>query len=112
MCCVPFFYWLIRRRPRSTLFPYTTLFRSGPLEEGLRARQGERDRGPRAGRDREPMKGLRLALVLLAAVSAYADASAQADVTSGRRVYVSGEGRHPITASVGGNELPATMQIG
>src|SRR5688572_32333708 len=26
---------MIRRPPRSTLFPYTTLFRSGPLAEGL-----------------------------------------------------------------------------
>src|SRR5690349_24145410 len=25
---VPFFFYLLRRRPRSTLFPYTTLFRS------------------------------------------------------------------------------------
>src|SRR2546427_1601944 len=29
MCCIPFFFFLmIRRPPRSTLFPYTTLFRS------------------------------------------------------------------------------------
>src|SRR3712207_7460743 len=27
---------MIRRPPRSTLFPYTTLFRSGNLREGLR----------------------------------------------------------------------------
>src|ERR1022692_1038447 len=26
--CVPFFFLMIRRPPRSTLFPYTTLFRS------------------------------------------------------------------------------------
>src|SRR5258707_11992594 len=32
-----FFFLMIRRPPRSTLFPYTTLFRSqGPLELGLR----------------------------------------------------------------------------
>src|SRR2546425_7008507 len=29
-----FFFLMIRRPPRSTLFPYTTLFRSGPLEKG------------------------------------------------------------------------------
>src|SRR2546422_7079004 len=29
---------MIRRPPRSTLFPYTTLFRSLPREESLRAR--------------------------------------------------------------------------
>src|SRR3712207_8338889 len=28
MLCVPFFFLMIRRPPRSTLFPYTTLFRS------------------------------------------------------------------------------------
>src|SRR2546429_6234370 len=28
MCCVLFFFLMIRRPPRSTLFPYTTLFRS------------------------------------------------------------------------------------
>src|SRR2546430_9478957 len=27
-----FFFLMIRRPPRSTLFPYTTLFRSGPIE--------------------------------------------------------------------------------
>src|SRR5690348_11545259 len=31
-CLVFFFFLLIRRPPRSTLFPYTTLFRSEPLE--------------------------------------------------------------------------------
>src|SRR2546422_5295224 len=29
--CVVFFFLMIRRPPRSTLFPYTTLFRSRPL---------------------------------------------------------------------------------
>src|SRR5260370_41962903 len=28
----PFFFLMIRRPPRSTLFPYTTLFRSDPME--------------------------------------------------------------------------------
>src|SRR5260370_29943453 len=39
---------MIRRPPRSTLFPYTTLFRSGP--PGSRARQDE----PLAHGDRRP----------------------------------------------------------
>src|SRR3712207_7385610 len=30
-----FFFLMIRRPPRSTLFPYTTLFRSGPVEHRL-----------------------------------------------------------------------------
>src|SRR2546430_13206014 len=29
-----FFFLMIRRPPRSTLFPYTTLFRSQPVDEG------------------------------------------------------------------------------
>src|SRR2546422_1564078 len=29
-CCFLFFFLMIRRPPRSTLFPYTTLFRSRP----------------------------------------------------------------------------------
>src|SRR3712207_7380336 len=35
---------MIRRPPRSTLFPYTTLFRSERLEEVLAARRGAPDR--------------------------------------------------------------------
>src|SRR3712207_867049 len=34
---------MIRRPPRSTLFPYTTLFRSGPIYQGVL--QGEGDAG-------------------------------------------------------------------
>src|SRR2546429_1377286 len=38
-----FFFLMIRRPPRSTLFPYTTLFRSGRLERaGDGARRGAR----------------------------------------------------------------------
>src|SRR3712207_7208819 len=38
-----FFFLMIRRPPRSTLFPYTTLFRSAPQAVGLRAdRRGRR----------------------------------------------------------------------
>ena len=31
--CHVFFFLMIRRPPRSTLFPYTTLFRSGHIDE-------------------------------------------------------------------------------
>src|SRR5256885_11195454 len=34
--CFFFFFLMIRRPPRSTLFPYTTLFRSGGMLEGMR----------------------------------------------------------------------------
>src|SRR3989449_3333585 len=47
---------MIRRPPRSTLFPYTTLFRSGPISEHALARlwsaageQGEADRRRKPG---------------------------------------------------------------
>src|SRR5687768_17780117 len=36
---------MIRRPPRSTLFPYTTLFRSGPFAGGLVVELRSRDRG-------------------------------------------------------------------
>src|SRR3712207_8330210 len=53
-----FFFLMIRRPPRSTLFPYTTLFRSHgrPLAEGPEPRQrpGERD-GPPRQRARAPL---------------------------------------------------------
>src|SRR4030042_822957 len=45
LCCTApislFFFLMIRRPPRSTLFPYTTLFRSSGLLEVVRA-QGSR----------------------------------------------------------------------
>src|SRR2546426_4370934 len=54
-----FFFLMIRRPPRSTLFPYTTLFRSRcrsarprpavGMDRHAGRRRGERDRGP-AGR--------------------------------------------------------------
>src|SRR3989454_5039488 len=49
---------MIRRPPRSTLFPYTTLFRSQPPDVEQRRAGGDRllvrGRGPREPRDREP----------------------------------------------------------
>src|SRR5256885_12438261 len=36
--CSVFFFLMIRRPPRSTLFPYTTLFRSGEAQRGQRVR--------------------------------------------------------------------------
>src|SRR3712207_7067044 len=35
MTCSSFFFLMIRRPPRSTLFPYTTLFRSGDTRYGV-----------------------------------------------------------------------------
>src|SRR5256885_12486894 len=48
-----FFFLMIRRPPRSTLFPYTTLFRSGdgpPLPRGTRTEAPEHARSERGGR--------------------------------------------------------------
>src|SRR5687767_15560368 len=42
MICISFFFLMIRRPPRSTLFPYTTLFRSG-------ADRGQRPLGAHGG---------------------------------------------------------------
>src|SRR5262249_61647619 len=36
LCSTPFFFLIIRRPPRSPLFPYTTLFRSDPDLAGRR----------------------------------------------------------------------------
>src|SRR5258708_13708216 len=41
-CCLLFFFLMIRRPPRSTLFPYTTLFRSRDgIAAGPEARAGQ-----------------------------------------------------------------------
>src|SRR3712207_8269554 len=46
---VVFFFLMIRRPPRSTLFPYTTLFRSRPRRRRTRARRSYRLSGTRPG---------------------------------------------------------------
>src|SRR2546430_17471845 len=60
-----FFFLMIRRPPRSTLFPYTTLFRSHdrPLEqvgprggEAMRVRACERVAAGEAGPDAQPIR--------------------------------------------------------
>src|SRR5207248_6523491 len=44
---------MIRRPPRSTLFPYTTLFRSGDRRHRLRLGQGEAPGAPGQAGDRK-----------------------------------------------------------
>src|SRR2546430_4571260 len=46
-----FFFLMIRRPPRSTLFPYTTLFRSGSGHHGPDTVRGPRSHQPRAAVD-------------------------------------------------------------
>src|SRR6476660_10131060 len=48
-----FFFLMIRRPPRSTLFPYTTLFRSRDARGGLSPGATARDRQPPRRRDRK-----------------------------------------------------------
>src|SRR3712207_7883969 len=44
-----FFFLMIRRPPRSTLFPYTTLFRSGRKSASLASHLGRRNAGAAIG---------------------------------------------------------------
>src|SRR2546422_10856067 len=46
-----FFFLMIRRPPRSTLFPYTTLFRSPPRPRAERVQHDRRIRPPEHRRD-------------------------------------------------------------
>src|SRR5437016_11398930 len=48
-----FFFLMIRRPPRSTLFPYTTLFRSRPRLPGLLQTTPQRSRCPSLHRSEE-----------------------------------------------------------
>src|SRR5689334_24342407 len=58
MSGISFFFLMIRRPPRSTLFPYTTLFRSGGDEaQPVLPPNSSADRGgtyPQAGREGKP----------------------------------------------------------
>src|SRR2546427_5653049 len=55
MCLLFFFFLMIRRPPRSTLFPYTTLFRSGlavghvPIKDTADERRDQERAGLAAG---------------------------------------------------------------
>src|SRR2546422_6491462 len=53
-----FFFLMIRRPPRSTLFPYTTLFRSADRTRGVgSSRPGRRPRGGWRREDRRQRRG-------------------------------------------------------
>src|SRR5256885_10454319 len=59
---------MIRRPPRSTLFPYTTLFRSAPLAQQVRAAPAQQQaaaKGHAVGTD-HPLQMVRVHLQLLA----------------------------------------------
>src|SRR5712675_3315505 len=61
--CFFFFFLMIRRPPRSTLFPYTTLFRPGPGHR--RIRPGGRGPRPAAARSEEHTSELQSRLHLV-----------------------------------------------
>src|SRR2546426_10366030 len=56
LCLFVFFFLMIRRPPRSTLFPYTTLFRSRPAP-GATHRRKIVGRGPGSGHGKTAGKG-------------------------------------------------------
>src|SRR2546428_12874484 len=57
-----FFFLMIRRPPRSTLFPYTTLFRSRLLDQSARAAKRRAGRpGDGVSHDAEQDRGARVA---------------------------------------------------
>src|SRR5947199_9663307 len=58
--CFCFFFLMIRRPPRSTLFPYTTLFRSRALCSAVSAFPSNEQRGNRPGRETRDRKSTRL----------------------------------------------------
>src|SRR3712207_8090412 len=62
MCCLSFFFLMIRRPPRSTLFPYTTLFRSAIADDAVEAvelRRGQHQRAVAEGDGLDPEEGHR-----------------------------------------------------
>src|SRR5437764_4321196 len=63
-----FFFLILRRPPRPTLFPYTTLFRSGPDPHALGRGRIDRPVGPT---DRHQVDGQRAAATALQHVEAH-----------------------------------------
>src|SRR2546429_1274604 len=78
-----FFFLMIRRPPRSTLFPYTTLFRSG-----VRAPPTGRPRGRVASHDPEPHWPARGVLAAVAVARQRAAVSARAPRGGGTSLRV------------------------
>src|SRR3712207_9480800 len=57
MCVIGFYFLMIRRPPRSTLFPYTTLFRSGGVRvQGLGLGQARQHQGLHNAHKRDPAR--------------------------------------------------------
>src|SRR5258707_13160113 len=61
-----FFFLMIRRPPRSTLFPYTTLFRSEIADKGVTEKQQRRRKLGASDRHRLPPAGRRLGISRIA----------------------------------------------
>src|SRR6195256_6746650 len=65
ICFLFFFFLMIRRPPRSTLFPYTTLFRSCRWDRGRRGRRGDRRAARRIIRSEEHTSELQSPMYLV-----------------------------------------------
>src|ERR1051325_12110497 len=63
-----FFFLMIRRPPRSTLFPYTTLFRSEHADEAVLDHERQHERALRVGRSEEHTSELQSPYVISYAV--------------------------------------------
>src|SRR6266513_6373240 len=82
-----FFFLMIRRPPRSTLFPYTTLFRSLPLLAKVLPFIGHaaiRSRGTIGGSlaNADPAAEMALVAVTLGATLVYRDGTASAEIAA------------------------------
>src|SRR3989449_3605140 len=109
--CLFFFFLMIRRPPRSTLFPYTTLFRSvlaeSPIGPSVRAKRAnvEAGRYPPSFRLRHAAKDMRLV--------AEAAEAASLDLKEARAAsaWLDEAGRHgaaDLGYSAGGAPVPLT----
>src|SRR2546430_15920816 len=101
-----FFFLMIRRPPRSTLFPYTTLFRSHVQIE----RVVMRAEGARAGAARDRLHHRRLDLEKIERVEKVAQvahqAGAGAEHVAARLAHGQGGGAPPVARPGGGRPRP------
>src|SRR6266481_8139842 len=101
-----FFFLMIRRPPRSTLFPYTTLFRSVPSSFDLADRLGcpgqERTKNARVGPAVNPSGGVTLYCINYAEPNDIGQVYVGAD-TIRKSIDVYGNGERAFGKQVAGN---------
>src|SRR3712207_6625462 len=104
---------MIRRPPRSTLFPYTTLFRSALTEarwEGIRVGTGRRRQGTSAEPDRHADPAVPLEDRWLRETEAIRNAADETEGIAERRGSSGGRGRRGQKASTA--QTPADGVVG